>query len=724
MIESNPAVAAHVRDTLAGSGIRISDDTKQADCVLAEIGTAELHVLLAGAVPVVVTYGGPRNLGTCEASVLAGAQDCVNTGELTHGRLEQAVRSAIGRHSVNAAVVRDGHASEERYRRIVETAAEGIATVDADFVFTFVNGRLGEMLGAAPADLVGTSGFDRIHLDDVAAARDRWAESDEPQAAVEVRCCRTDGSVLWGLISRTRLSSASEPAWLLMVTDITERKLAERSLAEREHGFRAVFDNAYDAILIADDDRRFVDVNPAACRVYGRTREQMLALRIDDVADSATAARLPDSWARFCEGSVITGESAIVRPDGEHRQVEYASTPNISPNRHLSIVRDATDRHAAATEGLALEHRLNQAERLDTVGQLAGGVAHDFNNILSIIVNYAELARTARDGRSVGEDLDEIDAAAARGRALTRQLLIISRRDVARPEIFDIAGLVRAIKSLLDRVIGDRIEIETALPDAAVAVSADRGRIDQLVMNLALNARDAMPAGGTLSITVRTRPSASGAPAADDVELTVADTGVGMIEAVARRAFEPFFTTKSPGQGVGLGLAAAHGIVSDAGGEISLESRLGEGTTVTVILPGTTEDIDVAPVDLGGPDGDPSRVNRRVLVVEDDAKLLDATHRMLERHGYEASTAENATVALAKISDGDFDVVLTDLVMPGMSGVGLAQRLRVEHPEISVICMSGYSARRGLLPDDVAILEKPFSPQELLTAIARAGGPR
>jgi PAS domain S-box-containing protein len=468
-----------------------------------------------------------------------------------------------------------------------------------------------------------------------------------------------------------------------------------------------------------DDDRRFVDVNPAACSIYGRSREEMLQVSIDDILDPASR-RPAESWTTFREGDVRLGAATIVRPDGELREIEYASTPNISPHRHLSIVRDVTERNASALERLELEHRLNQAERLETVGQLAGGVAHDFNNILSIIVTFAELARTPRDEGSVHDDLAQISAAADRGRDLTRQLLIIGRRDVGQPEVFDLGALVRSIEQFLGRVIGERIRIEVRVPDEPVPVCADRGRIDQLLMNLALNARDAMPAGGTLSISVTRRPPAGGPPAVRDVELVVADTGVGMIDEVSARVFEPFYTTKEAGQGVGLGLAAVHGIVQDAGGQISLTSRLGEGTTVVVVLPGTSESPWEATAEADRPTADGG--GRHVLIVEDDAQMLEATRLVLARHGYVTSTASNAEAALAELARSSVDIVVTDLVMPGMSGVGLVQRLRSEHPDIRVVCMSGYSARQGMLPDDVTLIDKPFSPQELLTAITSAEG--
>jgi PAS domain S-box-containing protein len=717
-MELNPAVAACVQAALSGSNIAVLQTVGAAyDCVLADIDCAGLPALLEGAAPVVVLCGGPTSTGVCADMVLAGAQDCLSTSQLSDGRLEHAIRSAIHRHAASdAGLQTELMMSEERYRGIVETAAEGIGTLDEAGVITFVNQRFADMLGYARSDLVGMSGFDLIHPDDVATTRERWRTPTDLLTAVEMRYCRSDGAVVWALVSRTRQSGSADPSWLVMASDITDRKLAEQDLAEREQRFHAIFDSAYDAILIADDDRRFVDVNPAACRMFARSREDLIGLRVDDVSGLDPGQPVDGTWTSFRESSAVTGVWSIVRPDGEIREIEYSATPNIAPGRHLSVARDITDRNAAAAEGRALQHRLNQAERLETVGQLAGGVAHDFNNILSIIVNYAELARTARDSGSVEEDLAEISAAAARGRALTRQLLIVSRRDVARPEVFDLAGLVGAVQSLLERVIGDRIRIETQLPEEPIAVSADRGRIDQLVMNLALNARDAMPAGGTLSMTVR-RCTASGDGSIGDVELVVADNGVGMLDAVAARAFEPFYSTKGAGHGVGLGLAAAHGIVADAGGHISLESRLGEGTTVTVVFPRVPED-SLAPITKPTPkalEGD----GRHVLIVEDDPKLLEATRRVLDRHGYVTSTASNAEDALVAIDGSTVETVLSDLVMPGVSGVGLAQQLRARRPDIHLVCMSGYSPSRGMLPDDVALLEKPFTPQELLAAVAK-----
>jgi two-component system cell cycle sensor histidine kinase/response regulator CckA len=727
--ELEPGAAALVREALGESAAAIELHeapqlgearawlaSGRADCVLVALGdpgttglaslTAVRETCMA---PVVMLVGEGSTQSACLEAIRAGAQDCLSTDQLGAGRLEYAIRCAIQRHAAGGGDEQALLASERRYRGIVEAAGEGIATIDDDWVITFCNQRLADMLRYRPEDLIGVSTFDLVHPDDVAGSRARWKGNSDPSGPVELRYRRTDGTIIWGLISRTRqCGEDGAGGWLAVVTDITAHKAVEQDLGEREQRFRAVFDSASDAILIADDDRRFVEANPAACRLFGRTREQLLSLRIEDVAAPVAG-----------DGVAGSGGMTITRPDGEQREIEYASTANVSPGRHLSVARDVTTRNRDEAERLEMEHRLNQSERMETVGQLAGGVAHDFNNVLSIIVNYTELARSEPDLEAARADLAEIAAAAARGRALTRQLLIVSRRDVSTPEVFDLVDLVRSVQQLLERVIGERIRIEVHFPGGPVAVSADRGRVDQLIMNLALNARDAMPAGGTLSIGVDRRRPAGGARVGD-VELTVSDNGVGMVDAVAARAFEPFYTTKGSGRGVGLGLATAYGIVADAGGQISLRSRLGEGTVVHVVLPGTDSDPQSAgpePPDGHSVAGD----GRRVLIVEDDPQVLTVTRRVLERHGYLTSTAASGEAAMAQIGRASVNVVLTDLVMPGMSGVALAQSIRVRRPDIAVVCMSGYSDRRGLLPDDVEILEKPFTPAELLAVMARAG---
>jgi len=409
---------------------------------------------------------------------------------------------------------------------------------------------------------------------------------------------------------------------------------------------------------------------------------------------------------------------------------------------------------ATATREL-LEHQLQQHQRLESMGQLAGGVAHDFNNLLAIILSYTEFVADAvrehdcsdpdESWVSVGGDIEHIKAATARAADLTRQLLTFARREVVRPQVLDLNEVLSGLHDLLDRTLGGRVELRSDLAADLPPVLADRGQIEQVLLNLVVNARDAMPGGG--SITVATaivdRPAPRPGPLPGDpasrnasdaapdtgsvagasgpwVCLRVRDTGTGMPQDVIDRVFDPFFTTKSAGNGTGLGLATVHGIVTQAGGLIDIESRLGAGTTFTVTFPATQSAAVAAPA----PTGVRGRGRgQTVLVVEDSDDLRELTCRLLTGAGYTVLAASNGpdALALADHHDSPVDLLLTDLSLPGMTGNDLAVAARRRHPSVRVVFMSGYAqlvlAADGGLPPDQLLLDKPFSRTTLLAAI-------
>jgi len=409
---------------------------------------------------------------------------------------------------------------------------------------------------------------------------------------------------------------------------------------------------------------------------------------------------------------------------------------------------------ATATREL-LEHQLQQHQRLESMGQLAGGVAHDFNNLLAVILSYTEFVADAvrehdcsdpdESWASVGGDIEHIKAATARAADLTRQLLTFARREVVRPQVLDLNEVISGLHDLLDRTLGGRVELRSDLAADLPPVLADRGQIEQVLLNLVVNARDAMPGGGSITVETATvgRPAPRPGPlpadpapatAADTVPdtgaaagesgpwvcLRVRDTGTGMPQDVIDRAFDPFFTTKSAGNGTGLGLATVHGIVTQAGGLIDIESRLGAGTTFTVTFPATQSAAVAAPA----PTGVRGRGRgQTVLVVEDSDDLRELTCRLLTGAGYTVLAASNGpdALALADRHDSPVDLLLTDLSLPGMTGNDLATAARQRHPDVRVVFMSGYAqlvlAADGGLPPDQLLLDKPFSRTTLLTAI-------
>jgi signal transduction histidine kinase len=365
-----------------------------------------------------------------------------------------------------------------------------------------------------------------------------------------------------------------------------------------------------------------------------------------------------------------------------------------------------------------LDLELRQADRLDSLGRLAGGIAHDFNNLLAVIMAYAsDVTGALAADHPCRPDMQKISQAAERAAALTRQLLIFSRLEPSQPETLNLNGIVGDLKQLLERTIGEDVEFVAVAQDDLHPVTIDRGKIEQVIMNLVMNSRAAMPDGGRLCIETANVAQGDGAGDPTWVSLTVTDSGSGMTQEVAQRAFEPFFTTKGPGQGTGLGLSTVYGVVKDAGGKVMLRSEPGAGTSVTVLLPaaeaGITRSDITRPVAEDG-------AGRAILVVEDDDAVRAVVTRMLTRGGYRVIAAATAKDALEIATNQavHLDALLTDVVMPDMSGVQLAQRIRDDRPQLPVLLMSGYTAGsvpRG--PDaapDLPLLRKPFDAQTLL----------
>ena len=378
---------------------------------------------------------------------------------------------------------------------------------------------------------------------------------------------------------------------------------------------------------------------------------------------------------------------------------------------------------AAVQQRVEVEERLRQSQRLEAVGQLAGGIAHDFNNLLAVIISYAGFLKPAVAGHPMAEDVEEIDKAAHRAAELTQQLLMFSRREPVRPSVVDARALVADRERLLRRTLSEDIELVVELPDHPVHVRADAIELDQVVMNLVVNARDAMPYGGRLHLVLTEIPSFDGGA---DVQLLVADNGSGMEPEVLEHALEPFFTTKEVGRGTGLGLATVYGIVTRWGGEVRLSSRVGEGTVVTVQLPRCE-----------GPSGLPAVPKTTpqvvapgtVLLVEDEDGVRRATQRILLEAGFDVIVAEDGLAALEAFDSHDIDVLVTDVVMPGgMSGPDLAEQCRDRRPGLPVVLASGHSrdhlSRRGSLPPATLVLRKPFTASELLAAVAASRADR
>jgi two-component system, cell cycle sensor histidine kinase and response regulator CckA len=499
--------------------------------------------------------------------------------------------------------------------------------------------------------------------------------------------------------------------------DVTAQSQMEERLRGSEERFRAVVEDSADLIAILDESARVTYASPSHRRLLGYRAKDRLAIDLWSLVHPEDIDYAREQVAALeRRRSVRMPRPVRIRPKrGGWRS--FAVT--LTDLRRNAAVRGVVLHARDVTKELELESQLRQSQKLEALGQLAGGVAHDFNNVLAAISGYAQLLHedfAADDSRR--HDLEEILKAAQRATGITRQLLAFSQYQVPAAARLDLVEVVhdlsRMLRALLPATIVLRVSPEPG--DSPIEVLADRGQLEQVVMNLAVNGRDAMPSGGTLSLDVR---SGTTPDAAHTAVLEVRDTGTGMSPDVQSHVFEPFFTTKEPGRGTGLGLATVYGIVRQHAGSIEIASALGEGTTVTVRLPMAVPGVE--PVAATA-----EQVERhsggRVLVVEDEAQVRDVASRFLRRAGYEVVTAADASSALGLLKLGTpFDLLLTDSAMPGMRGEDLASELARLQPGLPVILMSGYAdpARLPAAGTVAGFLQKPFTMPSLLAEVRR-----
>ena len=510
------------------------------------------------------------------------------------------------------------------------------------------------------------------------------------------------------------------------MADAIEGQSAERRLLENEEEYRLLFDSNPHAMWVFDvETLAFLAVNNAAVRLYGFSREEFLGMTIKDIRPLEEVPALLEYLPTMPDSPSLPATQVKHRKkDGSLLEVAGASNPIEFRGRRARLVL-ATD----VSEKKRLEAQLMQAQKLEAVGRLAGGVAHDFNNLLGVITGYSELLLKDLGPQHPGSRLvEEIQKAAERAAGLTRQLLAFSRKQVLQPRILDINEVVADVEKMLRRVIGEDIQLVTT-PGAGIGrIRADPGQIEQVLMNLVVNARDAMPKGGRLTFETanvaldeayaRAHPEVRPGPF---VMLSVGDTGVGMDAQTLGHSFEPFFTTKEAGKGTGLGLATVFGIVQQSGGSISIESRLGVGTTCRIYFPRVEDALPrPAALDPGAP---PPRGTETVLLVEDADPLRMMIQEILEEAGYTVLECADPEEALRRVSttDAPIRLMLTDVVMPRLSGPDLAKSVRVARPEIKVLFMSGYTDEamglHGVLVEGTQFIQKPFTADALVRKV-------
>jgi two-component system cell cycle sensor histidine kinase/response regulator CckA len=501
---------------------------------------------------------------------------------------------------------------------------------------------------------------------------------------------------------------------LELACELARRTASALEMERSAERYRMLFEASplpmwvYDAETLA-----FLAVNDAAVRHYGYSREEFLGMTLHEIRPPEDVPQLlVNVQGDGGPGSPAPGTWRHLTKDGRVIEVEITAGRIEFDGRRAALVL-AND----VSERMRLERRLSEAEKMEAVGRLAGGVAHDFNNLLTVIGGYAEILLQQESGR---DELEEIARAAEQASQLTRQLLAFSRRQVLHPRVLDLNEIVAGMEGMLQRIIGDDICVAVKLADELSPVEADRAQIERVILNLAANARDAMPAGGALTIETADVMLDAGhgdVPAGPHVLLAVSDTGIGMDEDVRRHLFEPFYTTKPSGQGTGLGLATVFGVVKQSGGGIYVYSEPGRGTTFKIYLPAHAGAQPEPEIDGAG--GAAARGSETIMVVEDDAGVRELVRLMLEANGYEVLTVEDAAEATRVCAERPdrVDLLLTDVVMPGVNGRALAERLGALAPEMRVLFMSGYSDeavhRHGQIIATAAFLEKPFTERAL-----------
>ena len=663
-------------------------------------------------------------------SLKAGATDYVL--KLWPERLVPAIRRAVeeARERAERRRIESELALREKYfRALTENALDILTILSRDGLFIYNSPSVTRVLGYEPRELVGQSAFAYVHTDDLPKARRGFQRSlDEPQQVVrlEFRFRRKDDT--WCTLEAVGQNRLEEPEIVAMVInsrDVSDRKQAEDRLRESEQRFRDLFESSPDAIFVEDLEGKVLDINPAACRLHGMEREDLMGRSVLDLVPPERRDEVRRDFKKLVEGQLQQIEGLSRTQDGRAVAVEIrASQINYAGREALLLhVRDVTAHKR-------LEEQLRQSQKMEAIGQLAGGVAHDFNNILTVIHGHASLL-TARGDLTGGaaKSAEQISQAAQRAASLTRQLLAFSRRQVMQPRRLDMNEVVGNMTKMLGRLLGEDIALQLNYFPQPVTVQADAGMLEQVLLNLAVNARDAMPKGGVLGIRIAPlevdAPRVAQQPEAQVgrfVCVTVSDTGCGIPPENLRRIFEPFFTTKEVGKGTGLGLATVYGIVKQHQGWLEVESEFGKGARFRFFLPcsaATAEATEVQPAEPAVRGG-----TETILVVEDEAPLRELVCNVLSGHGYRILQAESGRRALEvwRESKDHIDLLLTDLVMPDrMNGRELAATLRAEYPRLKVLFTSGYSAHEvgqdSVLPCDLNYLQKPYQPRKLAQAV-------
>ena len=632
--------------------------------------------------------------------------------------------------------------AEQRFQRFFEAVPYGVAVVRRGSI-TVVNHQLEAMFVCDRDAVIGRS-FDMLvtaeHRGIVPARCHRNSNPDDRGPASRTRDAiglRSTGEIFPIRLTLTCIELDEDRLVYVMVEDRTESAHAAGQIRELESRYAAVADSTGMVLYDIELATGWVSFDGPVEQMTGYSAESLgcsLDRWLNLVADSHHRTRLLDAREALIEsGRPIREEYRVRRRDGAYVMIRdegrIIRDDTGRPQRLAGFLTDVTDQRT-------LEEQLRQSLKLDGIGRLAGGIAHDFNNLLTVIIGNCEFLLDVITERNARRDLVDIHDTAQSAKQLTRQLLLFSRREVTTPGAFDLNTVIEHMSGMLSRMIGEDVELITDLDDAALYVYADPGHMEQVILNLVVNARDAMPCGGQIRVETRREAAVDELSEAqvpgelppaspkEAISLTVVDTGVGMDDETMARVFEPFFTTKQRDRGTGLGLSMVYGIAKRWGGRISVDSRVGEGTRMRILLPRTLAPVRIRARETVAPgmrlDG------YSVLVVEDDDRLRGLTARVLAEEGATVEAVASGEAAIERLrQQPPFDLILTDVVMQHMNGVQLAAHVHEVHPEVGVLFMSGYPGDalvlRGWSEERTdGFIAKPFTRQELVDALVES----
>jgi PAS domain S-box-containing protein len=693
-------------------------------------------------IPTIVVSGTVTESELVDA-MKAGAHDYVQKQNLS--RLVPAIRREIGdaslrrRHRESEDALKE---AQDRFRFVVENTGDVVYRVRfPDMVYDYVSPGIERLTGYAPREINGV-GLDKLVVtitDPTGKVIPRedlgWARHIEQagEFAADYQIRTKTGELRW-------LADHSFP-WrdgqgrLLgavgTLMDVTDRKAAETALRHSEEYYRSLIENASDPIVVLDEAGQVLYESPALEKVLGWRPEERLGRKTLELLPEEQRAEIAERLARVMRepGRTELVETRALHRDGSWRDIEAVAKSRRDEGGRTTVILNVRD----LTERKNLEAQLNQAQKMEAIGRLAGGVAHDFNNLTTAILGYSELMLRRLEAHDpLRRHVAEVTRAAERAAALTRQLLAFSRKQLLQPRVLDVAGVLEHSRGLLERLIGEDIELVTRAEPAVGRVRADPIQLDQVILNLAVNARDAMPRGGRLLV------EASNADLDDEyahdhvtvrpgryVMLAVSDTGQGMDKATQERIFEPFFTTKETGKGTGLGLSTVYGIVQQSGGYVWVYSEVGRGTTFKIYLPRVDEEVDQPPA-AAPPPVATAAASQTLLLVEDEGSVRELLKELLEAAGYsvlEASRPAEA-ISLVRARPEPIDLLITDVVMPDMTGPELARHLDGLRPGLRMLFLSGYTEGvvldKGLLNDGAHFLQKPFTTDALESKVREA----